>query len=173
MIFQFKNIAPIISDSAYIAPSAIVIGNVFIKEFAGIWFQAVLRGDEEKIVIGNNTNVQDGCVLHTDPGFELTVGNGVTVGHKSILHGCFVSDNCLIGMNSVLLNGSKIGRNCIIGANTLIGKDKEIPDNSLVIGNPARRVRTINEDDIIHIKKAAEYYVERIKMYRSLIEVYK
>ncbi|MDR1057718.1 MAG: gamma carbonic anhydrase family protein [Coxiellaceae bacterium] len=144
MIFQLKKKVPKIHQNIYIAPSAIVIGDVVVGNGVSIWFQAVIRGDDEKIVLGNNTNIQNGCVLHTDSGYELIVGNNVTVGHKCILHSCKVSDNCLIGMNAVLSTRCKIGENCIIGANTLITQGKEVPDNSLILGNQARRIRDVN-----------------------------
>lgn len=168
MLFQINSKVPVVQKNVYIAPSAIIIGDVRIGDNVGIWFQAVIRGDEEPIVIGNNTNIQDGSVLHTDYGYKLVIGNNVTVGHKAMLHGCVISDNCLIGMNSVIMNGSKIGKNCIIGANALIGQGKEIPDNSLVVGSPARRIREVTSEDLQLIAKAADSYVKRIEQYREL-----
>lgn len=151
----------------YIAPTSVIIGNVTIGKKVSIWFQTVIRGDDEEIVIGDNTNIQDGSILHADPGNLLIVGDNVTVGHKCILHGCIISSNCLIGMNSVLLSGCKIGRNCIIGANTMVTQDKEIPDNSLVLGNPARKLRNVNENDLEIIKNSADYYVKKIDEYKN------
>lgn len=169
MIFQFKKYAPKMRmpHDGYIAPASVIIGNVAIGRKVSIWFQTVIRGDDEEIVIGNNTNIQDGSVLHTDPGYPIVVGNNVTVGHKCILHGCTISDNCLIGMGSVLLSGCKIGKNCIIGANSLIVQNKEIPDNSLFFGNPARKLRTINENDLELIKNSVDYYVKKIDEYKN------
>src|SRR5262245_49118512 len=125
----------------YIAPDASVIGSVTLENEASVWFNVVIRADNDQITIGEQTNVQDGSVLHVDPGFPMTLGRRITVGHKVMLHGCTVGDGALIGINSVILNGAKIGRSCLIGANTLIAEGKEIPDGVLVLGSPGKIVR--------------------------------
>lgn len=144
----------------WIADSAMVIGRVRLLADASVWFGAVLRGDNEWIEIGERANVQDGAVLHTDPGCPLTLGRGVTVGHQAMLHGCTVGENSLIGIGAVVLNRTKIGRNCLIGANTLIGEGKEIPDNSMVLGSPGRVVKTLDEGAAQMLGLSAEVYVQ-------------
>jgi carbonic anhydrase/acetyltransferase-like protein (isoleucine patch superfamily) len=151
----------------YVAPGAQVIGNVTVEEGVGIWFNAVLRGDNEPIVIGRRSNVQDGCVFHTDPGFPLTVGEDVTVGHKVILHGCTVGDGSLIGMGAVVLNGAKIGKGCMIGANALVTAGKEIPDGSMAVGQPAKVLRDVDERIAAELGRAAEVYWRRQRQYRE------
>ncbi len=138
MIYNFENKTLKSEENNWIAPNATVIGDVILKKNSSVWFNAVLRGDVETIIIGEGSNVQDGSVLHTDPGYPLTVGSGVTVGHKVILHGCSIADDSLIGIGSTVLNNAKIGKNCIVGANTLITENKIIPDNSLIIGLPGK-----------------------------------
>jgi carbonic anhydrase/acetyltransferase-like protein (isoleucine patch superfamily) len=153
-------------DDWWVAPSAVVIGRVILKRNASVWWNAVLRGDNEPITVGENSNVQDGCVLHTDPGFPLTIGANVTVGHLVMLHGCSIGDGSLIGIGSVILNGTRIGRNCLIGAKTLLGEGKEIPDNSLVLGQPGKVVKQLSDDDIARFRKGAEKYVSNWRRYR-------
>ena len=150
---------------AWIAPTASVIGHVILEPGASVWFGAVLRGDNEPITIGPDSNVQDGAVLHTDPGSPLTLGRGVTVGHKAMLHGCEVGDYSLIGIGAVVLNGVKIGRNCIIGANALITEGKVIPDNSLVMGQPGKVVRELEEGQIEALRLSAQHYVQNWRRY--------
>lgn len=152
-------------EGQFVAPGAMLIGKVILEAQASVWFNAVLRGDNEPITVGERSNVQDGCVMHTDPGYPLTLGRGVTVGHLAMLHGCTVGDNSLIGINAVILNGAKIGRNCIIGANTLVGEGKEIPDNSMVVGTPGVVVRTLDEKAAERLKKAADTYVKKSLRY--------
>jgi carbonic anhydrase/acetyltransferase-like protein (isoleucine patch superfamily) len=152
-------------DEFFVAPNAAVIGRVTLARDTGIWFNAVLRGDNEAIVIGEASNIQDGCVLHTDPGYPLTVGRGVTVGHQAMLHGCTIGDNSLIGIQAVVLNGAAIGRNCLVGAGALIPEGKTIPDNSLVLGAPGRVKRELSADEIEGLRKASAVYVEKIKRY--------
>ncbi|MCA3555132.1 gamma carbonic anhydrase family protein [Aestuariivirga sp.] len=154
-------IAPILPEegSYWIAPSASVIGKVKLERFASVWFGAVIRGDNELIAIGENSNVQDGAVMHTDPGLPLVVGKGCTIGHKAILHGCSIGDNTLVGMGAVILNRARIGRNCLIGANALITEGKDIPDNSLVMGQPGKIAGQLNEDAIARLRRSAETYV--------------
>ena len=153
-------------DEYWIAPNAVVIGNVIIKKNASVWFGAVLRGDNDPIVIGENSNVQDNSVLHTDKGSPLTVGADVTIGHMVMLHGCTIGDGSLIGIGSVVLNGAKIGRNCLVGAGTLITEGKSFPDNSLVMGSPGRVVRELSADQAAALSKSANGYVENWKRYR-------
>lgn len=156
----------------FIADNATVIGSVIINNNVSIWFNAVIRGDYEPISIGENTNIQDGVVVHTDEGIPMFIGRGVTVGHVAMLHGCNIGDNSLIGINAVILNNAKIGNNCIIGANSLISEGKEIPDGSLVLGSPGRVIRKVTDDEIRDLKLSAEHYVENFKHFkRSLREM--
>jgi carbonic anhydrase/acetyltransferase-like protein (isoleucine patch superfamily) len=164
--YQFEERRVVCRGEHYIAPNATVIGSVVLEHNASVWFNAVIRGDNDEIVIGEGSNVQDGSVLHTDPGVKLIIGRGVTVGHMVMLHGCEIGDNTLIGIKSVILNNVKIGKNCIIGANSLITEGKQIPDNSLVMGSPGKVVREINEKDLLRIRMNAENYVQKIPLYR-------
>jgi carbonic anhydrase/acetyltransferase-like protein (isoleucine patch superfamily) len=149
----------------WIAPSATVLGRVRLLKDASVWFGAVLRGDTEWIEVGEGANVQDLSVLHTDPGVPLTIGKGVTIGHKVMLHGCQIGDGSLIGIGSIILNRTKIGKNCLIGANTLITEGKEIPDNSVVMGAPGRVVRQVDEMTAASLKVSAAHYVENWKRF--------
>ena len=156
---------------SWIAPNATVIGRVRLQAGASVWFNAVLRGDNELIDIGENSNVQDGTVMHTDMGSPLTIGKGVTIGHNAMLHGCSVDDFSLIGINAVILNGAKIGKHCIIGANSLIGEGKEIPDGSLVMGSPGKVVRELTEAQKRMLEASAAHYVHNAQRYaRDLAE---
>ena len=157
----------LVGEGQFVAPGAVLIGKVILQSQASVWFNAVLRGDNEPIVIGERSNVQDGSVLHTDPGHPLTLGRGVTVGHLAMLHGCEVGDNTLIGINAVILNGAKIGRNCIIGANTLVGEGKVIPDNSMVLGSPGKVVRSLDEAAVTRMQRTANVYVEKSLRYNN------
>jgi carbonic anhydrase/acetyltransferase-like protein (isoleucine patch superfamily) len=158
--------------SAWIAPGAQLIGQIILAEQVSVWFNAVLRGDNEPITIGAGTNVQDGCVFHTDPGFPLTLGENVTVGHMALLHGCSVGDGTLVGMGAVVLNGAKIGKNCLIGANALITEGKEIPDGAMVVGQPGRVIRELDEAGMAGLKRTAEVYQMRGAQYaKGLSEV--
>jgi len=151
----------------FIADSASVIGSVILEENVSVWFNAVVRGDYETIRIGANSNIQDGAVLHTDPGAALTIAANVTVGHHAMLHGCSVGEGSLIGIKAVVLNNSVIGRNCLVGANTLVTEGKGIPDNSLVIGSPGKIVRTLTDEEIAALHANAAHYVELMKLYLS------
>ena len=166
MIYDLEKNVPEISADSWVAPNAIIIGKVKLEKNSSIWFNAVLRGDIEKIVIGENSNIQDGSVLHTDPGCPLTVGKGVTVGHMVMLHGCEISDDTLIGIGSTILNKAKIGKNCIIGANTLVTENKTIPDNSLVLGSPGKVIRKVTDNEIKVIRENAKHYVKNSKRYK-------
>ncbi len=154
-------------EGQFVADGARLIGAVILEARASVWFNAVLRGDNEPIRIGPDSNVQDGSVLHTDPGYPLDIGCGVTIGHLAMVHGCTIGDNSLIGIKAVVLNGARIGRNCIIGANALVTEGKEIPDNSLVMGSPGRVVRSLDEAAAEGLRAAARGYVERARLYRE------
>jgi carbonic anhydrase/acetyltransferase-like protein (isoleucine patch superfamily) len=154
-----------VHDESWVAPNATLVGKVKLEPGASVWFNAVLRGDNELIHIGENSNVQDGTVMHTDMGFPLTLGTGVTIGHNAMLHGCSVGDYSLIGINAVILNGAKIGKYCIIGANSLIGEGKEIPDGSLVMGSPGKVVRELSEPQKKMLEASAAHYVHNAQRY--------
>lgn len=156
---------------SWVAPNATLIGKVRLQAGASVWFGAVLRGDNELIDIGENSNVQDGTVMHTDTGIPLTIGKNVTIGHNVMLHGCSVGDCSLIGINAVILNGAKIGKYCIIGANSLIAEGKEIPDGSLVMGSPGKVVRELTDAQKQMLKASAAHYVHNAQRYaRDLVE---
>ena len=148
------------AESVFIAPGAVVLGDVTLEENVGIWYHTTVRGDSGSISIGRNTNIQDNCVVHTAAGYSVTIGENVTVGHSAIVHGCTVGDNALIGMGAILLNGCVIGRNCIVGAGALVTEHTVVPDNSLVLGSPARVMRTVTEEEIAKNLRNAELYVE-------------
>jgi carbonic anhydrase/acetyltransferase-like protein (isoleucine patch superfamily) len=150
----------------YIAHNATVIGAVVLENNASIWFNCVVRGDNDVITIGENAQLQDGCVVHTDPGLPVTLGTNVSVGHMAMLHGCTIGEGSLIGIKSVILNGAKIGKNCLIGANSLIAEGKQIPDGSLVIGSPGKVVRQLSPEEIRNINSFADHYVKRFKLYQ-------
>ena len=167
-VYNLGDVAPELpgEDEYWIAPTAAVMGRVILKKNASVWFGATLRGDNDPITIGENSNIQDGSVLHTDSGSPLTVGKDVTVGHMVMLHGCTIGDNSLVGIGSIILNGAKIGKNCLIGANCLITEGKEIPDNSLVMGAPGKVVREVSEGQARVLTASAHHYVENWKRYR-------
>ena len=167
MIYQIDNSKPVFNETNFIAPNAIIIGNVVLEEDASVWFNVVIRGDNDPIVIGEKSNVQDGSVLHTDLGAPLKIGEEVTVGHKVMLHGCTISNNSLIGINSTILNHAKIRENSIVGANSLITEGKEFPKNSLIMGSPAKLIRELTEQEILMIKMSAESYVHNGKRFMS------
>ena len=149
------------NDGEYwLAPGAHVIGRVRLAAGVGIWFGAVLRGDNELIDIGAGSNIQEGVTIHTDMGFPATIGANCTIGHNAILHGCTIGDNSLVGMGATILNGARIGRNCLIGANALVTEGKEFPDNSLIVGAPAKAIRTLDEKSAAALTLSAEHYVE-------------
>ena len=157
------------SGENWIAPNASIIGDVTLEKNTSIWFNATLRGDVENIYVGEGSNVQDGSVLHTDPGCPLKIGKDVTIGHLVMLHGCTIGDNSLIGIGAVILNNAKIGKNCIIGANALITENKEIPDNSLVVGSPGKIIRLVTEDEVKSINENAIHYQKNWKKYSKSI----
>ncbi|MFT6914393.1 MAG: carbonic anhydrase/acetyltransferase-like protein (isoleucine patch superfamily) [Motiliproteus sp.] len=157
------------SGCNFIASNATVIGSVYIGDRVSIWFNAVVRADNEAIVLGEGSNVQDGAVLHTDPGYPLTLESHVTVGHKAMLHGCTVGENSLIGINAVVLNGANIGRNCLVGANTLIPEGMQVPEGSLVIGSPGRVKRSLSATEIQGLRASAEHYIDNMRRYRDTL----
>jgi carbonic anhydrase/acetyltransferase-like protein (isoleucine patch superfamily) len=158
---------PQIDASAYVAPGAQLIGDVILEAETSVWFNAVLRGDTERIPIGEGSNVQDGAILHADPGFPCSVGSGVVTGHGAILHGCRIGDDCLIGMGAIILNGATIGRGSIVAAGALIPEGKEFPPRSLIMGAPAKVVREVTERDLEQIAAGARHYQERAAIYRT------
>lgn len=166
MRYSLNEHAPRIHAEAFIAPNATLIAQVTIEPEASVWFGAVLRGDNEPIVIGAQSNIQDGAVLHTDPGAPLNVGQRVSVAHLAMLHGCTVGDESLIGVGAVILNHAQIGRQCLIGAGALIPEGKQIPDGSLVIGQPGRVVRTLSDAEQATLRDNARHYVEKTRRYR-------
>lgn len=168
-VYNLGDVAPELPEAGeyWIAPTAAVMGRVILKKNASVWWGATLRGDNDPIVIGENSNIQDGSVLHTDTGSPLTIGSNVTVGHMVMLHGCTIGDNSLIGIGSIVLNGAKIGKNCLIGANCLITEGKEIPDNSLVMGAPGKVVRELSEQQARGMALGALHYVQNWKRYAA------
>ena len=173
-IYALDGVSPQLpgDGSHWIAPGAHIIGRVQLESGVGIWFGAVLRGDNELILIGQDSNIQEHCVLHTDMGFPLSVGRSCTIGHRAMLHGCTIGDNTLIGIGATVLNGAKIGRNCLVGAHALITEGKIIPDNSLVMGAPGRVVKEITSEAATRLAEAAQNYVGNAKRFKAgLIEV--
>ncbi|MFJ2988474.1 gamma carbonic anhydrase family protein [Collimonas sp. NPDC087041] len=170
-IYQLGEHAPDIDPSAYIAPTANLIGKVKVEANASVWFGVTIRGDNELITIGQGSNVQESSTLHTDMGFPLTLGKNVTVGHQAMLHGCTIGDGALIGIQAVVLNGAKIGKNCLVGAGALVTEGKEFPDNSLIIGSPAKVVRTLSEQDIAGLAGNAQHYIERGAEYKTGLKI--
>lgn len=147
------------------APNAVLLGRVILEEDASVWFGAVLRGDNEPIRVGARSNVQDGCILHTDPGFPLTIGPDCTIGHMVMLHGCTIGARSLVGIGSIILNGARIGEECLIGANTLIAEGKEIPPRSMVLGSPGKIIRQLTDEDVKRFTGGAGRYVTNWKRY--------
>lgn len=169
MIYDLGNRKPVLDGDNFVAENATIIGSVTLLPQASVWFNAVLRGDNDCIEVGARSNVQDGSVLHTDPGIPLRVGDDVTIGHKVMLHGCSIGNNSLIGIGSTLLNGAAIGKNCIVGAHTLVTENKSFPDGSLIIGSPARFVRELTAEEISLIGRSAEIYVENSRRFRETL----
>ena len=167
MFYDLKDKKPKNSGENWVAPNAVVIGDVTLEKNTSIWFNATLRGDVEPITIGEGSNIQDGSVVHTDPGCPAIIGKNVTVGHLVMLHGCVIEDDCLIGIGSTILNKAKIGKYSIIGANTLVTENKVIPERSLVVGSPGKVIRQVTDEEIKHIKENAKHYVENYKKYKK------
>ncbi len=167
MIRDFKDFKPQIGRNSWISETATIIGNVKIGDNVGVWFGVVLRGDVAPIEIGNNTNIQDNSVVHSEVNYPTKIGNGVTIGHNSIIHGCEIGDDTLIGMGAIILNGAKIGKNCIIGAGSVITEGKIIEDNSLVLGVPGKVIRKVTEEEIKRIKENARAYISLKEIYEK------
>jgi carbonic anhydrase/acetyltransferase-like protein (isoleucine patch superfamily) len=158
---------PTLDPTAWVAPDAALIGSIVLQARASVWFGATLRGDNEPIVVGEGSNVQDDCVFHTDMGFPLTIGRDCTIGHKAMLHGCTIGDETLVGMGATILNGARIGRNCLIGAGALVTEGKEIPEGALVMGAPGRIVRTLDEAAIARLRATALHYQDNARRYAA------
>ena len=167
MIYDFEKNTPQIHPDSWVASNAVIIGKVTLEKNSNIWFNSVIRGDVEPITIGEGSNVQDGSVIHTDPGCPAIIGKNVTIGHLVMLHGCIIEDDCLIGIGATILNKAKIGKNSIIGANALVTENKVIPERSLVLGSPGKVVRQVSEEEIKSIKENAEHYVSNYKKYKK------
>lgn len=170
MIYELGKRRVRIEGEVFVANSADLVGSVVLKDRSSVWFNAVLRGDSDEIIVGEETNIQDGAILHTDPGIPLVLGRGVTVGHHAIVHGCEVGDYSLIGINAVILNHARIGRYCTIGANALITEGKEIPDYAVVLGSPGKVVRQIDPSDTESLERSARGYVERAQRYLASLQ---
>jgi len=169
-IYQLGGHAPEIDPSAYVADTATLVGRVTLEANASVWFGATLRGDNEPITIGENSNVQEGAVMHTDPGYPLEIGKNVTIGHQAMLHGCTVGDGSLIGIQAVVLNGARIGKGCLVGAGALVTEGKEFPDHSLILGSPAKVVRTLTQEDLLRLEGTAAGYVARGQLFKTQLK---
>jgi carbonic anhydrase/acetyltransferase-like protein (isoleucine patch superfamily) len=169
-IFQLDDRIPEIDPDAWVAESANIIGRVRLGPFASVWFGATLRGDNELVWLSAYSNAQENVVMHTDPGFPLTVGEYVTIGHQAMLHGCTIGDGSLIGIQAVVMNGAKIGPGCLIGAGALITEGKEIPAGSLVMGSPGKVVRTLSDEEIAGLRRGPTSYSQRAQAYRKLLK---
>jgi carbonic anhydrase/acetyltransferase-like protein (isoleucine patch superfamily) len=169
-IYQLGEHAPEIDASAYVADSANVIGKVTLHAGASVWFGVTIRGDNERITIGENSNVQESAVMHTDMGYPLNVGKNVTIGHQAMLHGCTIGDGSLVGIQAVVLNGARIGKGCLVGAGALVTEGKEFPDNMLIIGSPAKAVRELSPEDRAGLLGAADSYVKRSQLFKTQLK---
>ena len=166
-IYQLGDKKPVIPASCYIAETATIIGDVTLGERVSVLFGAVIRGDNDPVTIGDDSNVQDNCVLHSDPGLPLTIGKGVTIGHQAMLHGCTIGDGALIGIQAVVMNGAVIGESSLVGAGAVVTEGKSFPERSLILGAPAKAVRTLTDADIANLERAASGYVERGAHFRT------
>lgn len=171
MLYQLDGHKVKFHASAYVAPSAQVMGKVTLQAGVSVWFNAVIRGDCDPIMVGENSNVQDGSVLHTDYGFPMNIGKGVTIGHKVMLHGCDIDDYSLIGINAVILNGAKIGKHCVIGANALITENMVVPDRSVVMGSPGKVVKQVSDEQAQMLEKSSLHYVKNAAYFRQHLQV--
>lgn len=167
MIYALDSSCPVVHEEAWVAPGAVVVGRVVLARAASVWFGSVLRGDTDWIRVGEESNVQDGSVLHADEGIPLTLGARVTVGHKVMLHGCTVEDECLVGIGAIILNRAHVGSHCIIGAGALVAEDKIIPPRSLVLGLPGKVVRSLTDAEVQSIREAATHYADNARRFRS------
>ena len=169
-LYQLGDDAPIIHPSAYVVDEATLIGRVTLAEDASVWFNVTIRGDNAPITIGHSSNIQEGCVLHTDPGYALSIGCNVTVGHQAMLHGCEIGDGSLIGIQAVVLNGAKIGKHCLVGAGALVTEGKTFPDNSLIIGSPAKVARALSDEEVARLDASAAHYVARAQLFKNSLK---
>lgn len=170
MIYTLDQRAPLIKEGAWVADNATLIGSVTLEQNANIWFNCVLRGDNDDLVVGENSNVQDGSVLHTDPGIKLKIGRDCTIGHMVMLHGCEIGDNTLVGIKSVILNRARIGKNSIVGANSLVTEGKQFPDNVMLMGAPAKVARELTPQEIQVIQFTSQLYVKNAQRYREKLK---
>ena len=170
MIYSLEDKKPSFEGTCFIADSATLIGSVVLGDYVNVWFNAVLRADTDLLTVGENSNIQDGSVLHMDKGFPLTIGRNVTIGHKVMLHGCTIGDSSLVGMNAVVLNGAKIGKNCLIGANALVPEGREIPDSSVVLGSPGKIVREVTSSEIESFQSSAKAYVQKGRLFKKSLK---
>jgi len=166
-VYELDGTQPRVADSAWVADSAQVMGNVVLGEDSSVWFGTVIRGDTEAITVGRGSNIQDASVLHADIGKPLTIGDNVTVGHQVMLHGCTIGDESLIGIGAIVLNGAKIGRHCLVGAGALVTEGKEFPDGSMIIGSPAKAVRQLTPEQIEGLKLSAQHYMDNARRFRA------
>jgi len=169
-IYQLGENAPEIDPSAFVADTATVLGKVTLAANVSVWFGATLRGDNEPITVGTGSNVQEGTVMHTDPGYPLVIGNNVTIGHQAMLHGCTVGDGSLIGIQAVILNGARIGKGCLVGAGALVTEGKQFPDGSLILGSPAKVVRQLTQEDQLRMEASAASYVARAQLFKTQLK---
>ena len=170
-IYQLGDRVPVIPQSCFIAPNATIIGSVTLGERVSILFGAVLRGDEEPIIIGDDSNVQDNAVLHTDPGCPITIGKGVSIGHQVMLHGCTIGDGALIGIAAVVLNSAVVGKDCLVGAGAVITENKSFPDRTVIFGAPAKAMREVTEDNIARLRFSADSYVQRGSYFKENLKL--
>jgi carbonic anhydrase/acetyltransferase-like protein (isoleucine patch superfamily) len=169
-LYELDGMAPQVAASAWVADNAQVMGDVVLGEDSSVWFGATLRGDTETITVGRGSNIQDGSVLHADVGFPMTVGENVTVGHQVMLHGCTIGDGSLIGIGAVVLNGAKIGKHCLVGAGSLVTEGKEFPDGSMILGSPARAVKSLTPEQIEGLHRSARHYTDNAARYRKTLK---
>jgi carbonic anhydrase/acetyltransferase-like protein (isoleucine patch superfamily) len=170
MLIAYPPHLPRVHPDAFVAPTAVLVGHVIVEARASVWFQAVLRAEDEPITIGAEANVQDGCIAHTDPRYPVVVGRGVTVGHRAVLHGCAVEDGALIGMGAVVLNGARVGAEALVGSGALVPEGKTVPPRTLFLGVPGRVVRDLTDTDLARARAGAVHYVERARRYRALVD---
>ncbi len=166
MIYQLDDVTPEIGTDCWVAPTAVLVGDIVLGPSCSVWFGAVLRGDNEQIKVGQGSNIQENAVLHTDMGFPLIIGAGCTIGHKALLHGCILGENTLIGMGATVLNGARIGKNCLIGAGALVLEGQEVPDGSLLVGSPAKVVRQLDAQSIEQLRASALHYQENMQRFQ-------
>ncbi|MEX3982232.1 gamma carbonic anhydrase family protein [Paraburkholderia sp. EG287A] len=169
-LFKLGNEKPHLADSAWVAPQAVVVGRATLGERTSVWFNAVIRADNEAITIGAGSNVQDGAILHTDPGYPMDIGQNVSIGHQAMLHGCTIGDDSLIGIQAVVMNGAVIGKQCLVGAGSVVTEGKVFPDRSLILGAPAKVVRELSEEQIASLTSNAADYVERAARFQRELE---